>query len=338
MFCVEVLSNVWAENAYPRNSALMSPAPPPAHAYSRPPLRVLASGTLFLTHTLLVPAYPPPGGAARAQRVHSTRGGHSANVLAVLAQFRATRPHVPPVPPHHAFGAAPAVAGARSVGNVHFCGPLAGNEEGALVVNELEALGVATNFSVVRDGKGVPAAWVIESGQYYLYRTRMRSFADPPCPYSRRHQNRHVRPPILLPLACQRVHHALLKSPLLSHSNHNPLPDMTHDEFVARLGPILAPENYAPSSPPQPPASGHAPYGSPPGGHLQPPYPYPSWSVPGMPPFDWMHFEGRGVQTTLANITGLDGLARERGWRARCVFSLGITRSGVEPVCYLSIS
>jgi hypothetical protein len=31
-------------------------------------------------------------------------------------------------------------------------------------------LGVATDFSVARDGKGVPAAWVIESGQSYPHR------------------------------------------------------------------------------------------------------------------------------------------------------------------------
>jgi hypothetical protein len=65
---------------------------------------------------------------------------------------------------------------------------------------------------------------------------------------------------------------------------------------------------------------------------VQPPYPYPPCSVPSIPPFDWVHFEGRGVQTTLANITGLDGLAR-------CVFTLGMTRDGVEPVYrYPSIS
>ncbi|KAF8530664.1 hypothetical protein JB92DRAFT_3106297 [Gautieria morchelliformis] len=34
--------------------------------------------------------------------------------------------------------------------------------------------------------------------------------------------------------------------------NHNPLPDMTHDEFVACLSPVLAPETYTPSGPPLP--------------------------------------------------------------------------------------
>ena len=121
---------------------------------------------------------------------------------------------------------------------------------------------------------------------------------------------------------------------------------MTHDEFVSRLGPILAPENYdIPSSPPLPPSasastphsharkhsgSGHQLHGSPANGHVQPPYA--QFVNSGTPPFDWMHFEGRGAQTTLANITGLNGLARERGWRSRSVFSLQISRAGVEVV------
>lgn len=53
-------------------------------------------------------------------------------------------------------------------------------------------------------------------------------------------------------------------------------------------------------------------------------------------PFDWLHFEGRSVKTTLSNITGIDGLARERKWRSHCVFSVDVGRSkgrqGVEAV------
>ena len=118
---------------------------------------------------------------------------------------------------------------------------------------------------------------------------------------------------------------------------------MTHDEFVSRLGPVLAPENYDitpnPLPSPSPPSgssshphtrkrsgSGHQMHGSPPGGLAQ---------SPSTPPFDWMHFEGRAAQTTLANMTGLDGLARERGWRSRCVFSLQMSRTGVEAVSRL---
>ena len=54
----------------------------------------------------------------------------------------------------------------------------------------------------------------------------------------------------------------------------------------------------------------------------------------GVAPFDWLHFEGRSVKTTLSNISGIDGLAKESRWRNRCVFSLDAckTRQGVEAV------
>lgn len=50
-------------------------------------------------------------------------------------------------------------------------------------------------------------------------------------------------------------------------------------------------------------------------------------------PFDWLHFEGRSVRTTLTNMMGIDGLARERKWRRYCVFSVDVgrrARAGVE--------
>jgi hypothetical protein len=57
-------------------------------------------------------------------------------------------------------------------------------------------------------------------------------------------------------------------------------------------------------------------------------------------PFDWIHFEGRSVKTTLNNIQGLDGLARERRWRSQCVFSVDVgrrARQGIEAVRTLLI-
>ncbi|KAF8509886.1 hypothetical protein BU17DRAFT_55849 [Hysterangium stoloniferum] len=248
-----------------------------SHPFSRPPLRILASGTVFITQKLLVSSHPEAGGVARAQSVEKSRGGHSANVLAVLSQFR--------------------------IGEVQFSGPLPGSDEGGLISRELEYQGVGTLFSILRENKGVPTAWIIEA---------------------RKHTPKnHVR-------------------------NHNPLPDMSHEEFVSRLGPILAPENYDmhsnPFSPsyapsPNPPThahlrrrsgSGQQVYGSPPNGHMVPSSPYSPYTIPGMPPFDWIHFEGRNPQVTYANMNGLDGLARERGWRTRCVFSLQIGRPGSE--------
>lgn len=102
------------------------------------------------------------------------RGGHGANVLAVLAQFRATATSGYGYGVQAGTMTAAAAAGmgagsaTRSVGDVQFCGPIAGSEEGAMLVRELETQGVGTAFSVVREGKGVPAAWVIESGAHVL--------------------------------------------------------------------------------------------------------------------------------------------------------------------------
>jgi len=102
--------------------------------------------------------------------------------------------------------------------------------------------------------------------------------------------------------------------------NHNPLPDITHEEFVTMLGPLLIPENYAHLVP--------SPNG--------PPAPNPSLSPNNTnAPFEWLHFEGRSVKTTLNNMVGIDGLARERKWRNRCVFSIDVgrkARQGVQAV------
>ncbi|PAV23078.1 hypothetical protein PNOK_0014500 [Pyrrhoderma noxium] len=94
--------------------------------------------------------------------------------------------------------------------------------------------------------------------------------------------------------------------------NHNPLPDVTHEEFVSLLGPLLVPENFEI-------------------GHREGSGPNVSGSS-GISPFEWMHFEGRSVKTTLSNIIGIDGLAKERKWRSNCVFSLDATkiRQGIE--------
>jgi hypothetical protein len=135
--------------------------------------------------------------------------------------------------------------------------------------------------------------------------------------------------------------------------NHNPLPDITHEDFVSLLGPRLAPENYPDNylqmqqqqyhqlphharthSPnvtnPRPgSAAGSSPRLSQGGG--RPPLTNPSSPAP----FDWLHFEGRSVKTTLNNMVGLDGLAREKKWRSHCVFSVDIgrkARQGVEAV------
>ncbi|KAG1835313.1 hypothetical protein EV424DRAFT_1360355 [Suillus variegatus] len=75
--------------------------------------------------------------------------------------------------------------------------------------------------------------------------------------------------------------------------NHNPLPEVSHEDFICLAGPLTAPHMAI----------------------------VPTQSSLSPAPFDWMHFEGRSIKTTLSNILGVDGLARERnvdlGRRAR---------------------
>lgn len=142
----------------------------PTHASSRPPLRAFASGTIFVTQKLLVSSYPEAGGVARAQNVQKTRGGHSANVLAILTQFYLKTPTNPSTPNSNVIiVSATGGLATRSVGDVQFCGPLPGNDEGNMITKQLEAQKVGTLFSIVREGKGVPTAWLIQSGTPTLF-------------------------------------------------------------------------------------------------------------------------------------------------------------------------
>ncbi|KIY48469.1 hypothetical protein FISHEDRAFT_43394 [Fistulina hepatica ATCC 64428] len=231
------------------------------------PLRIVASGTLFITHTLSVASYPLPSTSVRAHSVRKARKG-IASVLAVLAQFAGV--------------------------DAHLVAPLSGNEEGRAVIRELVREGVSTRHSKIWSGLGVPTAWVLRA------------------------DDGDARAVI----------------------NHNPLPEISHEDFVMLLGPLLAPENYMQSSPTPSPntVTHHAPLES------SPTSPRPSYSNgqspssvasnPNSPaPFDWLHFEGRSAKTTLSNMAGVDGLARERKWRSHCVFSLDVgqkSRQGVE--------
>ena len=125
--------------------------------------------------------------------------------------------------------------------------------------------------------------------------------------------------------------------------NNNPLPDITHEEFISLVGPLLVPENYAYLNSPAlatPPASSPQTPNTPSGSGA----PRLSTSntngtvaarqpINSPAPVDWIHFEGRSVKTTLHNTVGLDGLARERKWRSHCVFSVDVGRrahQGVE--------
>ncbi|KAF8806964.1 hypothetical protein BYT27DRAFT_7224041 [Phlegmacium glaucopus] len=232
-------------------------------------LRIVASGTLFLTHTLSLPCHPAPSTVIRAHSVDKARGGSANMILSLLAQFSSVE--------------AVLVA------------PLGGNEEGRMILRDLENEGVITQYCKIWRDAGVPSAWILHAAE---------------------DDTRTV-------------------------VNHNPLPDITHEDFVSLLGPLLAPENYPQPSPT--PSSTTPNYAS--SSSLAPPSSTPRTSQsgprpqitplynPNSPaPFDWLHFEGRSVKTTLSNITGLDGLARERKWRSHCVFSVDVGRRGRQGV------
>ncbi|KAI0331574.1 hypothetical protein GY45DRAFT_1322175 [Cubamyces sp. BRFM 1775] len=231
------------------------------------PLRVVASGTLFLTNNLALPTYPEPNSVVRAHSVSRVRGGSASTCLSIAAQF-------------------PAV-------EAMLVAPLGGNEEGRMVINDLEKERVSTRFCKIWPEAGVPSAWVLHADD-----TDSRTVI-----------------------------------------NNNPLPDITHEEFISLLGPLLVPENYNyMNMPPTPPVVNQQAQG---GNNLAPgnsSQPRASMSAQRSPanspaPIDWFHFEGRSVKTTLTNIMGLDGLARERKWRSHCVISVDVgrrARQGVE--------
>jgi sugar/nucleoside kinase (ribokinase family) len=103
------------------------------------PLRIVASGTLFLTHTLLLPSHPSPSSVTRAHSVSKVRGGSSSTLLSLLAQF----PNVEAL----------------------LVAPLGGNDEGAMILRDLEKEGVSTRYCKIWEGSGVPSAWVLHSGK-----------------------------------------------------------------------------------------------------------------------------------------------------------------------------
>lgn len=112
---------------------------PPAR---RRPLRILAAGTLFLTHTLSLPFHPAPDSVTRAHSVHKSRGGSASTLLSLLAQF--------------------------SNVDALLVASLAGNDEGKAILRDLDREGVSTRFCKVWDNYGVPSAWVLHAGVYYL--------------------------------------------------------------------------------------------------------------------------------------------------------------------------
>ena len=132
-----------------RPSASSLSQPPVSHTR---PLRIIASGTLFLTHALSLPHHPAPSGTVRAHEYTRTRNGSASTILAVLAQFRALALD----------------AGAGGGAGIEGCwlvASLGGNDEGKEVIRELDRIGVNTRYCKIWETAGVPGAWVLHASE-----------------------------------------------------------------------------------------------------------------------------------------------------------------------------
>ena len=122
------------------------------------PLRVVAAGTLFQTHTLSVPNHPEPGGAVRAQSVEKTRGG-SANL--VRPSHCSTRDNLT-----ESLHKILSLLAQFSNVDAALVAPLGGNEEGKRVLKDLENEGVDTRYCKIWKESGIPSAWVMHAGEH----------------------------------------------------------------------------------------------------------------------------------------------------------------------------
>jgi hypothetical protein len=110
----------------------------PPSLTAHPTLRVVASGTLFLTHTLELPTHPAPSSVHRAKSVSKSRGGAAAACLSILAQF-------------------PGI-------DTKLVASLSNNDEGKMIIDQLEREGVSTRYCKIWEGASVPSAWVLHAG------------------------------------------------------------------------------------------------------------------------------------------------------------------------------
>ena len=118
----------------------LRPSPTPTLPPSTRPLRVVAVGTLFLTHTLSLPSHPAPTQTIRAHEYVRSRGGSAPSILCVLSQLHADK--------------------------CWLVASLGGAQDARVVRGELEADGVSTRYCKVWEGAGVPAAWLLHAGEY----------------------------------------------------------------------------------------------------------------------------------------------------------------------------
>jgi hypothetical protein len=130
----------------------------PVQSHPPRPLRIVASGTLFLTHTLSLSSHPAPTSVTRAHAVNRTRGGGVSVVLKTLVQLGACAGGV------GSGEAGPPQLWIPQLVDAQLVAPLAGNEEGRTLMRELESDGVSLRHCKVWDGASVPTAWVLHAG------------------------------------------------------------------------------------------------------------------------------------------------------------------------------
>jgi hypothetical protein len=139
---------VWSDQASESTTQRLSawamsrlrPSPTPSLPTSTRPLRVVAVGTLFLTHTLSLPSHPGPTQTIRAHEYVRSRGGSAPSILCVLSQLNAEK--------------------------CWLVASLGGAQEARVVTRELELEGVSTRYCKVWEGAGVPAAWLLHAGEH----------------------------------------------------------------------------------------------------------------------------------------------------------------------------
>lgn len=142
-------------------------------------IRIIASGTVYLTHVLSVPTLPSIPSTCttddghhhqsaslnvRARKVTRTRGGPAVNLLSVLAQFNHSLNQ--PTSSTKLSKNPPQI---RNSIECALVAPLGGAGDGKALLHELELEGIRTRFARVHPNAGIPAAWVLDTGKCILF-------------------------------------------------------------------------------------------------------------------------------------------------------------------------
>jgi hypothetical protein len=113
--------------------------------------RIFASGTLFQTHTFVVPRFLNSElemigtTVTRAHSVTKALNGNAMGILKLLTGMNAFL---------------------GSGGNeTYLMAPMGGSYEGKTIVEELEREGIRTKYCKIVEGSGVPGAWVFRASE-----------------------------------------------------------------------------------------------------------------------------------------------------------------------------